>query len=170
MKNKIHVFAGIECDILASGNLDFPNEVLQELDYVIVSVHNALSQDEKTMTRRIIKAIENPYTTMIGHLTGRILLRREPYKVNIAKVIDAAIANRKMIEINGNPSRMDMDRRFWHAASEKGLLCCINTDAHFTDHLHFITAGVNVARKGWLEKKHILNTRTLKEVRSHLKK
>lgn len=168
-KFKTHVFSGIECDILANGNLDFPNEILKALDFVIVSVHNAFSQDEKTMTRRIIKAIENPYTTMLGHLTGRLLLRREAYKVNIPKVIDACIANRKIIELNGNPNRLDMDWRYWHAASEKGLLCCINTDSHLADHLHFITAGVNAARKGWLEKKHVLNTRSLKEIQNYLK-
>ncbi len=169
-KFRTHIFAGVECDILPNGTLDFPSRVLEKLDFVVISVHNALSQDEKTMTKRIIRAIENPYTTMVGHVTGRILLKREPYKVNIAKVIDACIANNKIMELNANPKRLDMDWRLWHAASNKGLLCCINPDAHHTDHLQFYRCGVNIARKGWLEKSDILNTRPLKEVQKFLAK
>jgi DNA polymerase (family 10) len=165
-----YIFAGTECDILSNGSLDFSDAALKQLDYVVVSIHSSLQQDEKTMTKRLIKAIEHPYTTMIGHLTGRLLLRREAYALNVPKVIDACIANGKIIEINANPQRLDMDWRFWHAASDKGLMCCINTDAHSVDHLAFFKAGVNVARKGWLEKKHILNTRPLKEVQQLLKK
>ncbi|MBM3184024.1 MAG: DNA polymerase/3'-5' exonuclease PolX [Chlamydiae bacterium] len=166
---KIHVFAGTECDILPNGNLDFPDDVLKKLDYVIVSVHSALSQDEKTMTKRIIKAIEHPMMTMLGHLTGRLLLRREGYKVDIEKVIDACIANKKIIEINGNPYRLDMDWRYWHKAKEKGLLTCINTDAHAISGHGFIRSGINVARKGWLEKKDVLNTCSLKEIQRFFK-
>jgi DNA polymerase (family 10) len=106
---------------------------------------------------------------MVGHVTGRILLRREPYKVNVAKVIDACIANKKIIELNGNPWRLDMDWRLWHEASEKGLMCCINTDAHSAQDLHLIQAGVNVARKGWLEKKHVVNTLKLSQIQKLLK-
>jgi DNA polymerase (family 10) len=164
-----YIFAGTECDILAGGKLDFPDEVLMKLDYVVASVHNALRQDEKTMTKRIIRAIENPYTTMIGHVTGRLLLQREACKVNLTKIIDACIANRKIIELNCNPMRLDMDWRYWHAAREKGLLCCLNTDAHATTHLLFVRAGIGIARKGWLRKEDILNTRTLKQVQKHLR-
>ena len=167
---KPHVFAGLECDILANGALDFPNKILQKLDFVIVSVHASFSQDEKTMTKRIIKALENPYTTMLGHPTGRLLLKREPYKVNMAKVIDAAIANNKIIELNGNPMRMDMDWRLWHAAANKGLRCCINTDAHSINHLQFYLSGLNAARKGWLTKKDVINTLTLNEMMKFLTK
>jgi DNA polymerase (family 10) len=164
-----YIFAGVECDILPNGTLDFPDRVLKKLDYVVISVHNALQQDEKTMTRRLIRAIENPYATMVGHVTGRLLLKREPYKVNLAKVIDACIANKKIIELNANPMRLDMDWRFWHAASDRGLMCCINTDAHHVDHLEFVRAGINSARKGWLTKDHILNTWPLKQVQKFLK-
>jgi DNA polymerase (family 10) len=169
-KFRPYVFAGTECDIRADGTLDFPNGVLKKCDYVIVSIHSSLQQDEKTMTKRLIRAIEHPYTTMIGHLTGRLLLRREPYALNIPKVIDACIANHKIIELNANPQRLDMDWRWWHAASQRGLLCSINTDAHNIDHLTFIRAGVNSARKGWLEKKHILNTLSLRDIQIFLKK
>ncbi len=164
------IFAGLECDILANGKLDFPDSVLKKLDYVIVSVHSSLTQDEKTMTKRIIRAIEHPSATMLGHMTGRLLLKREAYKVDAQKVIDACIANQKIIELNGNPMRLDMDWRLWHKASEKGLLCCINADAHADIQLDYVLAGVNAARKGWLEKRHVVNTLPLKELSKLLEK
>jgi DNA polymerase (family X) len=167
-QTKIHIFSGLECDILADGTLDFPNSVLKKLDYVIASVHSSLQQDEKTMTKRIIRAIEHPLTTVLGHISGRLLLKREPYKVNIPKIIDACIANKKIIELNGNPMRLDMDWRFWRAAARKGLLCCINTDAHAADQHQFFRAGVNVARKGWLESKNVINTLPLKQLEKFL--
>jgi DNA polymerase (family X) len=113
------------------------------------------------MTARIIRAIENPHTTMLGHLTGRLLLRRESYKVDAAKVIDAAIANKVIIELNASPWRLDMDWRLWAKAAEKGLICAINPDAHETEGLQHVAAGINSARKGWLTKEYILNTRDL---------
>lgn len=168
-KYKIHLFSGTECDILSDGTLDFDNSILKELDFVIISIHRGFKGDEKTMTKRLIKAIENPYTTMVGHLTGRLLLKRPPYAINVPKIIDAAIANKKIIEINGHPQRLDMDWRYWHMASEKGLITSINPDAHSIDGLKFYSTGVNVARKGWLEKKHVFNTWTLRKVISYLK-
>lgn len=166
---KPYIFAGLECNIHSDGTLDFSDSILKKLDYVIVSVHSSLAQDEKTMTKRLIRAIEHPSTTMVGHVTGRVLLHRDPYAVNLSKVIDACIANKKIIELNGNPMRLDMDWRYWHKASQKGLLCCINTDAHAADQLAFIRSGINMARKGWLEKKHVINTRPLKEIIQFLK-
>ncbi|WP_309396509.1 DNA polymerase/3'-5' exonuclease PolX [Cerasicoccus maritimus] len=166
-KFKCHVFAGSEVDILKDGSLDFDNDMLAQLDYVVASVHNALTLTEEEMTARIIRAIENEHVTMLGHMTGRLLLRREPYAVNVGKVIDAAIANNTIIELNANPWRLDMDWRHWKAASEKGLLCAINPDAHDTDGLALFVAGVNVARKGWLEPRHILNCRPLAEVKQY---
>lgn len=167
-KYTCHVFAGSEVDILKDGELDFDDGVLKTLDYVVASVHNSLSQDEASMTRRIIKAIENEHVTMLGHVTGRLLLRREPYAVNIPKVIDAAIANDTIIELNANPWRLDMDWRHWRKAVDKGLLCAINPDAHEADGLALFVAGVHVARKGWLEARHVLNTRPLKAVKDYL--
>lgn len=164
------IFAGLECDILANGKLDFPDSVLKKLDYAIVSVHSSLNQDEKTMTQRIIRAIEHPSATMLGHMTGRLLLKREAYKVDAQKVIDACIANKKIIELNGNPMRLDMDWRLWHKAAEKGLLCCINADAHADVQLEYVLAGVNAARKGWLEKRQVINTLPLKEITKLLEK
>jgi DNA polymerase (family 10) len=164
-----HVFAGVECDILADGRLDYDDALLDELDYVVASVHSAMSQDEATMTARLIRAIEHPAVTMLGHLTGRLLLRREGYQVDTGKVIDAALANRVIIELNANPWRLDMDWRHWHRAAERGLLCAINPDAHETDGLRHVAAGVNSARKGWLTRAQVLNTRGLAGVQQWLK-
>jgi DNA polymerase (family 10) len=167
---KTHVFAGTECDILPDGRLDFDQSILKQLDYAVVSVHSAFSQDEATMTARILRAIEQPHVTMLGHLTGRLLLRRESYVVNTGKIIDAAIANGVIIELNANPQRLDLDWRHWHRAAERGLLCSINPDAHDTAGLEFVRAGINAARKGWLTAKQVLNTRPLAEVTKFLKK
>jgi DNA polymerase (family 10) len=161
---KTHVFAGTECDILPDGRLDFAPSILRQLDYTVVSVHSAFAQNEATMTARIVRAIEQPHVTMLGHLTGRLLLRREGYAVNTAKIIDAAIANGVIIELNANPQRLDMDWRHWRRAAERGLLCSINPDAHDTAGFAFVRAGVNAARKGWLTAKQVLNTRPLAEV------
>jgi DNA polymerase (family 10) len=155
----VHVFSGIECDILPDGSLDLDDSTLDALDYAVMSVHSSFSQSEEEMTARVIRAIEHPATTMLGHPTGRILLRREPYKIDLQKVIDAAIANRVIIEINANPRRLDMDWRWWRRAAERGLMCSINPDAHSIDGLSYFDAGVNIARKGWLEKEQILNSR-----------
>ena len=158
------IFAGSEVDILSGGTLDFSDSVLETLDYVVASVHNGLTQDEETMTNRIIKALEHPKVTMLGHVSGRLLLKREASKMNIQKIIDAAIANHKIIELNANPMRLDMDWRHWRKAAEKGLLCAINPDAHALPHYDFQLTGVNIARKGWLTRKHVFNTRSLGEV------
>ncbi len=166
---KTHVFAGVECDVLPDGKLDYDDDLLGRLDYVVVSVHNVFTQDEATMTRRIIRAIEHPHTTMLGHLTGRLLLRREGYRVDAGKIIDAAIAHDVIIELNASPWRLDMDWRLWRKAAEKGLLTSINPDAHETAGLEHVRAGVNSARKGWLTKESIFNTRPLKDVARRLR-
>jgi DNA polymerase (family 10) len=165
---RTHVLTGTECDILPDGRLDFDDGVLATLDYVVVSVHSAFTQSQDDMTARIIRAIEHPRTTMLGHLTGRLLLRRESYALDVEKIIDAAIANHVVIELNANPWRLDMDWRHWRKASARGLLCAINPDAHDTAGLEFVAAGVNAARKGWLTKNAVLNTRPLAAVQSWL--
>ncbi|MDQ8198499.1 DNA polymerase/3'-5' exonuclease PolX [Pelagicoccus enzymogenes] len=164
-KFSTHVFAGVECDILGDGSLDLEESTLMALDYVVASVHISMSQSEDEMTKRLIQAIEHPATTMLGHLTGRILLKREGYKVDVAKVVDAAIANDVIVEINANPRRLDMDWRFWRRAAEKGLMTSINPDAHRAEHFDFVDAGVNVARKGWLNAANVFNTLSLAEVK-----
>ena len=162
------VFAGVECDILTDGELDFEDSVLAQLDYVVVSVHSQFTQDEATMTRRIIRAIEHPAATMLGHLTGRLLLRREGYRVDATKVIDAAIAHDVVIELNASPWRLDMDWRLWRKAAERGLRCAINPDAHETAGLAHVRAGVNAARKGWLQREQVVTTWRLTEIEAWL--
>ncbi|MBV8901808.1 MAG: DNA polymerase/3'-5' exonuclease PolX, partial [Verrucomicrobia bacterium] len=147
---EFRLFAGLECDILRDGRLDFPDDVLARLDYVVASVHAAFTQPEAEMTRRIIRALENPYVTMLGHPTGRLLLSREPYQVDLAEVIRAAAATRTIIELNANPRRLDMDWRFWKLAKEQGVKCAINPDAHSTQGLQDLWFGILSARKGWL--------------------
>ena len=163
-KYRVRVLAGSEVDILAAGELDFPDDVLAQLDFVVASVHNRFGLEREAQTARIIKAIESEHVDMIGHLTGRLLNRREPYEVDIAKVIDAAAANDTIIELNANPWRLDLDWRWWRRAAEKGVLCSINPDAHDIDQLGFAAFGVRIARKGWLTQAQVLNTRTLPEV------
>ncbi len=165
------VLAGVECDILPDGRLDYEDSAFDALglDYVVVSVHSAMTQSEEDMTRRIIRAIEHPRATMLGHATGRILLRREGYKVDLAKVIDAAIVNRVIVELNAHPNRLDLDWRLWRRAAERGLMCAINPDAHETAGLAHVAEGVRVARKGWLTREQVLNTRDLAGVLSWFK-
>jgi len=163
-ESAVHVFSGIECDILPDGSLDLEDSTLAALDYAVMSVHSSFTQSEEEMTARVIRAIEHPATMMLGHPTGRILLRRESYKIDLQRVIDAAIANKVIIEINANPHRLDMDWRLWRRAAERGLMCAINPDAHNTESLEFFRAGVNIARKGWLEAPSVLNTRTCADV------
>jgi DNA polymerase (family 10) len=167
-KFRVHLFAGSEVDILSGGKLDFEDSDMDSLDYVVASVHAGLTQDEETMTARLLKVLEHPKVTMLGHMSGRLLLKREPSRMNVQKIIDAAIANGKIIELNANPMRLDMDWRHWRRAAEKGLLCCINPDAHALHHFDFQHAGVLAARKGWLTAQEVLNTRTLTEVKDYL--
>jgi DNA polymerase (family 10) len=165
-KAGVHLFAGVECDILVDGRLDLDEAILRELDYVVASVHVSLGQSEDEMTKRLIRAIEHPCTTMLGHVSGRLLLAREPARLDHVKIIDAAAANGVIIELNANPRRLDMDWRWWRRATEKGVVCAINPDAHSTEQLEFTREAVRIARKGWLEARHVLNTRSLKDVRS----
>ena len=165
---KFRLFAGVECDILKDGSLDYPDDILSQLDYVVASVHNAFTLPEDEMTRRIIRAVENPHVTMIGHLTGRLLLTRQPYAVDVAQVIDACAINHTAIEINANPKRLDMDWRWWKHARDKGVKCFINPDAHHTSQLHYLKYGVNIARKGWLRTEDIINCLPLEAVTEFL--
>lgn len=164
----IHLFSGTECDIKKDGSLDFSAEVLDQLDYVVASVHSSFTLSEVAMTDRIIKAISHPQVTMLGHLTGRLLLSRESYAVNIPAFIEAAAETKTLIEINANPYRLDMDWRWWPLAKEKGVRCVINPDAHSTDRLQDLVFGVNVARKGWLTREDVVNTLPLGKIEAVL--
>src|SRR5436309_6575349 len=153
LNKKLHgfrVFAGIECDILRDGSLDFPDDVLAQLDYVIVSVHSVFNLSETEMTQRVIRAIENPLVTMLAHPTGRLLLKREPYQIDIPAILDAATRTGTWIELNAAPKRLDLDWRWWPLAKQKGVKCVINPDAHRTERLQDLGFGIGIARKRWL--------------------
>lgn len=163
------VFAGTEVDILKDGSLDFADEVLAGLDYCVASVHNVFNLPEAEMTRRLIRAIENPYVTMLGHLTGRLLLQRPSYAVDVPAVIEAAAATGTIIELNASAWRLDMDWRWWRLAKEKGVRCSINPDAHSTRGLQDVLFGVRAARKGWLTRRDVINCLPLGQVEKALR-
>ena len=166
----ITVLAGIECDILADGSLDLADDCLASLDIVVASVHSALTQDEAEMTRRVIRAIEHPSVDIIGHLTARMLLRREGTKVHIERVIDAARANGVALEINSQPHRLDLCDSHARLARDRGVMLVINSDGHDVPALDYTRWGVLTARRAWLTKDDVLNTRPLPDFLSALRR
>ncbi|HEV2841997.1 MAG TPA: DNA polymerase/3'-5' exonuclease PolX [Chthoniobacterales bacterium] len=166
--DNFRLFAGVECDILRDGALDFDDEVLAELDYVVASVHSAFTLSEADMTRRIIRATSNPFVTMLAHPTGRLLLKRDPYAVDVPAIIDAAAETGTWIEINAAPKRLDLAWRWWPLAKEKGVKCVINPDAHRTERLQELWFGIGVARKGWLTKADVMNCLPLGKIENEL--
>ncbi len=164
------LFKGIECDILADGSLDYDDKVLASFDYVVASVHSFFHQTREEMTARIIKAISHPRVTMLGHATGRLLLKRDAYKVDLDAVLHAAAKSGAMIEINANPYRLDLDWIHCKRAKALGVSLVINPDAHAPEEIAFTRFGVDVARRGWLEKGDVFNTKTLAHVVKELEK
>ena len=156
-KHGVTIMHGNEVDILPDGSLDFPDDVLASLDFVVASVHSNFRLSEAEMTSRIIKAVENPYVNVLGHPTGRLLLRRDPYAVNILKVIDACAANNVAIEINANPWRLDLDWRNLDYARKRGAIFSINADAHSTGDIAYTKLGVKIARKGGVNQSEVIN-------------
>lgn len=163
------IFKGIESDILSDGSLDYPDEILQGFDFVVASIHSNLKMDIEKATSRLIRAIENPYTTILGHPTGRLLLSRQGYPIDYERVIDACAANKVVIEINSNPLRLDLDWRWHKYALEKGVLLSINPDAHRTEGLHDMRYGINIARKGGLPAENCLNAWSLDQLEEFFK-
>ncbi len=162
------LLTGTEVDILKDGKLDFPDDLLAELDIVVASIHQSFSQSEAETTRRLIGVAQNPYVHMLGHLTGRLLLEREPYKVDQRAVIDACAETGTWIELNASPLRFDLDWRLWPYAKSKGVKCVINCDAHRLEHAGFLRLGAGIARKGWLTKADVINTLALDELKRAL--
>jgi DNA polymerase (family 10) len=160
------LLTGTEVDILREG-LDFDDELLAELDVVVASLH-VPSNNEAENTKRLIRAAENKFVHIIGHLTGRLLLEREPYPVNVQAVIDACAGTGTWIELNCNPHRFDLDWRLWPYAKNRGVKCVINPDAHRNEHAGFLRLGAGIACKGWLEQTDVVNTLTLKSLRKEL--
>jgi DNA polymerase (family X) len=154
----IRIFAGIEVDILADGDLDLSNGVLAQMDIVIASVHSVFNQEPEKMTDRLLKAIGNPHTSLIGHPTGRIQLRRDAYKFDMDAVLTAAAKNKVAMELNSYPDRLDLNDVHLRQAKQRGVKIIINTDAHHTSHLEKIRYGVLQARRAWLTKADVLNT------------
>lgn len=159
MEGRIRVFAGIEVDILADGVLDLDDEVLAQIDIVIASVHSRFEQGREEMTARVLRAIENPYTRILGHPTGRLLLRREPVAIDIGAVLRRAGELGVAVEHNAAPERLDLSDRDLRLAKELGCKIAINTDAHNLRDFDKMTYGVRQLRRAWLEAKDVLNTR-----------
>jgi DNA polymerase (family 10) len=163
------VFKGIESDIRADGNLDYDDDVLASFDYIVGSIHSHMNMTEAEMTARICKALSHPRLTMLGHATGRLLLRREGYKVDLEAVIKTAAKHNKMIEINAHPMRLDLDWVHVKRAKQLGVRIVINPDAHSIGDIAFVRYGIDVARRGWLEKGDVFNTLTTAEVAREFK-
>lgn len=165
-----YIFKGIESDILPDGSLDYDENILADFDFVIASVHSRFNMDEADMTNRIINSMANPYTTILGHPTGRLLLSREGYRVDMIKIIDSAAERGIVIELNSHPFRLDLDWRYCRYAKERGVKVSINPDAHNAGDLSNICYGVGIARKGWLTAVNVINTLSLAEMKAFLKK
>jgi DNA polymerase (family 10) len=157
------VLAGSEVNVMPDGSLDYEDDLLAELDWVIASVHTSFKISKRKMTERIVTAIEHPLVDCIGHLTGRLINRREPYDVDVEKVAEAAARTGTMLEINGNPNRRDLSERHARLAAEAGVMICLNTDAHGTDTLSNMVYSVATARRAWLTADQIANTRPWRE-------
>lgn len=168
--SSVHVFSGIECDILRDGSLDFDDEILAQLDFVVASVHSTFNLSEAEMTERVIRAISNPFVTMLAHPTGRLLLKREGYAIDIPAVLEAAAETGTWIELNAAPKRLDLDWRWWPLAKQKGVRCVINPDAHRTARLQDLWFGIGAARKGWLTKEDVMNCLPRPQIEPELRK
>jgi DNA polymerase (family 10) len=165
-----HIFKGIESDILPDGSLDYDAEILERFDFVIGSIHSSFHLKKDEQEARIVKAMESPYVTILGHPTGRLLLSREGYDIDMRTIIDTAARTNTIIELNASPYRLDIDWRYMKYAKEKGVMISINPDAHAAAGLAEIFYGIGIARKGWQEKKDILNTRTTAEISEILRR
>jgi len=161
------VFKGIEVDILTDGSLDFDDETLSTFDFVVASVHSQFNLSEEAMTERILNAISNPYVTILGHPTGRLLLGREPYKLDMEQVIKKAGELGTAIEINSSPYRLDLDWRLGKLANEHEVKTALNPDAHVLEGLTDFKYGIGIARKGWFKKERVLNSYNLSEIENY---
>jgi DNA polymerase (family 10) len=165
----IRIFRGIEADILADGSLDYPDAVLRRFDFVIASVHADFRLDRDTQTRRVLRAVENPFTTILGHPTSRLLFDEPGMDIDLGAVFEAAARCGVAVEINGQPQRMDLDGAMIRLARDKGALLCIDPDAHRVRALRNVEYGIGLARRGWLEKQHVLNTMDVTAMTAHLR-
>jgi DNA polymerase (family 10) len=164
-----YLFTGAEVDILRDGRLDFPDDLLAELDIVVASIHQSFNLAEAEMTKRLISAVQNRFVHILGHMTGRLLLDREGYHVDQRAVIDACAETGTWIELNASPSRFDLDWRLWPYAKSKGVKCVINCDAHRFEHAGYLRLGAGIARKAGLTKEDVINTFPFEKLTKALK-
>jgi DNA polymerase (family 10) len=169
LEGKLTVLKGIEVDILHDGALDFPDEVLETFDIVVAAVHSRFELSREDQTRRLLRAMENRFVDVVAHVTGRLLLQRDGYPLDLVQVIDSAADRGVAIEINAHPSRLDLDWHHLRYALKRGMKTCINPDAHSTDGLHHMTYGLETARKAWCTRSDVLNTLSLGKLKKHLK-
>ncbi len=167
---EIHVFKGIECDILTDGSLDYGDTLLEGFDFVIISVHSKLKMEKEEATDRIIRALSHPAVTMLGHPTGRLLLAREGYLLDMERILDACAEHGVAVELNADPNRLDIDWRYLCDASARGIPVSINPDAHSAFAISQIEHGIRIARKGWLRKEDVLNSLPLHSVERAIRK
>ncbi len=166
----IRILKGTEVDILADGSLDYSDKILQKFDIVVASIHSGFKTAQRQMTERVIKALENKYVTIFGHPTGRLLNRRPAYEIDIEAVFDVAAEKKKVLEVDAFPDRLDLKYTHIKSAVEKGIKISIDTDAHSINHFAFMKYGVAQARRGWAEKRDVINTLSLKELLGYLEK
>jgi len=164
------LLAGIEVEIRPDGSLDFDDDLLAEMDIVVASVHSGFNQDEKTLTERVVRAMQNKHVDIIGHPTGRLLGRREPYPIDIEQVLEVAAATGTALEINSSPDRLDLSDRYIRRGKELGVRFAVNTDAHDLHYLDDLQYGVLQARRGWLEKDDVINTMSYEQLSDWLQR
>jgi DNA polymerase (family 10) len=162
--SEIKLLTGIESEIKSDGSMDYCDKVLEMLDWVVASLHIGMHRDEETITNRIIDAIDNPYTRVIGHPTGRLIQRRNPYAVNLDKIFDAAAQQNVFMEINCSPSRLDLKDVDAHRAKQAGVKLVLGSDAHSVKQMEFLSLGIAVARRAWLEPEDVVNTWNIEKV------
>ncbi|HLG25374.1 MAG TPA: PHP domain-containing protein, partial [Candidatus Gracilibacteria bacterium] len=169
-KPSFTILKGSECDIKPDGSLDLPDRILKKLDVVVASVHSRFNISEKEQTERILKALRSGFVTILGHPSGRLINEREPYAVDMERVIDACIKEGVTIEINSQPSRLDLFDYYCKLAGDKGAMFSIDSDSHAINQRDFLQFGIAVAKRGWVEKKSVINTLPLKELQKFIKK
>ena len=167
--DKIHILCGTECDIKSDGTLDYSQKILKKFDFVYIGVHTNFSMDEKDMTKRILSGMENKYVDFLAHPTGRIIGRREPLKINIDQLLTKAKEQNIILEINAFPDRLDLNDRLIKQAKEYNIQFVIGTDSHNSAHFDFMRYGIATARRGWCEKKDVINTLSLTQLQKFLK-
>src|SRR5215207_1057291 len=164
------ILKSAEVDILEDGELDYSDAMLKELDFTICSIHSRFGRDKQQQTERIMRAMDNPYFTILGHATGRLLLKRQGYELDIERIIAHAKDRGCFFEINSSPDRLDLSDEHAKLAKEAGIQIAVNTDAHSISELDFISAGINQARRAWLEPSDVLNTYPLKQMLALLRR